>query len=336
MYRAFTFSFTVNRYLAVDEAHCVSQWGHSFRPDYLKLGQVFANVFPNVPILACTATADIRVQADIKVSLGLTGARVLSESTARTNIQIQVFAKKASTFQTDIVRIIQESHSNETGIIYSLSRNTTESMAELLAKNGISSAHYHAGMSSKDRAAVQVKWTRGEVKVVCATIAFGMGIDKANVRFVMHTNPPATMAGYYQEIGRVGRDGLPAVAMLWFGPRDWSTLRAMTMTSPNEQTDRVLREILKMSDYCYEQGVCRNIQVMDAFSEECDECSLCDNCNRETKLVDFRALATTLTDSVASLTNYLGGNVPTSTLIEYCLGSSTEEKVVLTLDIRHC
>ena len=315
------------RYFAVDEAHCVSQWGHAFRPEYRKLGQIFSNAFPNVPVVACTATADATVRADIQSSLCLTNANVLVESVVRTNLNIEVFCKVGG-FVSDMITTIQTTFNQQSGIIYCLTRRQTESMAKMLCEKGVSAESYHGGMTPVDRAATQDKWTSGRTKVICGTCAFAMGINKADVRFVFHNSPPETLAAYYQQIGRAGRDGLPASAVMWFSPRDFILLRGLALANPtNPDLNQILRGILLVEDYCYEQGVCRMMQILDNLSEVGSPCVNCDNCIRESTFLDERPTAELLKVNITQLTMALGYQVSLPVLLQHTLATSSDHKV---------
>lgn len=216
------------KYLArfvIDEAHCVSQWGHDFRPDYKKL-HVLRERYANVPIMALTATATPRVRKDILAQLNLKHCKWFLCSFNRPNLKYVVKAKKGGNTMDDILQIIQKFRT-ASGIIYCLSRNDCDKMAANLCGQGVRASSYHAGLSDTIRENVQKDWITGKFKVICATIAFGMGIDKPDVRYVLHYSIPKSIEGYYQESGRAGRDGLPSVCILYYNNRDTLIFRKM-------------------------------------------------------------------------------------------------------------
>ena len=208
---------------AIDEAHCVSQWGHDFRPEYVQLGQL-RGLFPGVPIMACTATADPETRDDVRVRLGLADAAVYVTGFDRPNIRYTVVEKREPLHQ--LLQFLAV-HEGESGIVYCLSRKRTEDVADKLRAHGVNAAAYHAGLPADERRRVQDAFARDEVHVVVATVAFGMGIDKSDVRFVVHHDLPKTVESYYQETGRSGRDGLPAEALLLFGLGDAAVVRSL-------------------------------------------------------------------------------------------------------------
>lgn len=283
--------------IVIDEAHCVSQWGHDFRPDYKALGRV-RRQFPEVPVMALTATATPNVIVDIKHNLSIDKCQVFSQSFNRPNLYYEVRVKGSGCIDS-IAQMIKDDYSGQTGIVYTLSQKSTESIAKKLSQTyGISAHHYHAGMKPEDKVQIQRDWQRGAIKVVVATIAFGMGIDKPDVRFVVHYYLPKSLEGYYQETGRAGRDGKQSSCYLYFGYGDIKNLRKfITDSDGSEEQKQRQRDMLnRMIDFCENQRDCRRTEILRYFGENFDpaECKkTCDNCKSDSKfnLTDFTKYA---------------------------------------------
>ncbi|KAH8179953.1 DEAD/DEAH box helicase domain-containing protein [Sarocladium implicatum] len=269
--------------LVIDEAHCVSQWGHDFRPDYKTLGQV-RQKFPNVPVMALTATATQNVIVDIKHNLNMRNCRVFSQSFNRPNLYYEVKTKTSNPKATEAIwTLINEKYSGLTGIVYTLSRKQAEQVASSLTDNGIVARHYHAGIDPEEKVEVQTKWQKGIVKVVVATIAFGMGIDKPDVRFVLHHGLPKSLEGYYQETGRAGRDGKPSDCILFYGKADIRVLKKLISDGDGsyEQKERQTAMLNRVTAFCDNRSDCRRTEILRYFGEDfsADECEkACDNC----------------------------------------------------------
>lgn len=267
-------------FFAVDEAHCISEWGHDFRPEYRRLKEMMDLINPDVPIIALTATATPKVQNDILKNLGLRSPNIFVSSFNRPNLYYEI-QPKINVEQTNksIVRFIQL-HKNKSGIIYTLNRKTTEDLAKMLMANGIKAVAYHAGLDAKLRAQRQDEFLNEEVDVIVATIAFGMGIDKPDVRFVIHYNIPKSIENYYQETGRAGRDGMEGKCILYYSHKDISKLEHLMKDKPLSEREVGAQLINETLSYA-ESSVCRRKTLLYYFGEEFNDsksCGQCDNC----------------------------------------------------------
>ncbi len=261
--------------IAIDEAHCVSQWGHDFRPEYAALGEL-RQYFPQVPFIALTATADPQTRDDVLQVLGLHQARQFATSFDRPNIRYSVLEKHRP--QSQLRRFLAR-RQDESGIVYALSRRRVEEVAAYLRDQGYSAAAYHAGLDRKTRREVQERFIRDELLIVVATVAFGMGIDKPNVRFVVHYDLPRHLEGYYQETGRAGRDGLPSEALLLFGLQDVATARGQLESKLSDDQRRIDTHKLNSMVGFAESLTCRRRVLLGYLGEQMDhDCGNCDVC----------------------------------------------------------
>src|SRR5687767_9998990 len=276
-------------FFAVDEAHCISEWGHDFRPEYRRLREMMVQINPDLPVIALTATATPKVQSDIVKNLDLHNPNIFISSFNRGNLYYEILPKikKAQTDES-IVRFIK-SMKTKSGIIYTLNRKTTEELADLLMANGIKAVAYHAGLDSKLRAERQDQFLNEDVQVIVATIAFGMGIDKPDIRFVMHYNIPKSIENYYQETGRAGRDGLEGKCILYYSHKDVSKLEHLMRDKPLSEREVGAQLISETVAYA-ESGVCRRKILMSYFGEEYTEenCGQCDNCKNPKEKIEAR------------------------------------------------
>jgi len=304
--------------IAIDEAHCISHWGHDFRPEYLMLAGL-KNEFPKIPVIALTATADKLTQKDILEKLDLKNPAGFVSSFNRANITYRIVPKKNSFKQ--LLTFLNE-RKEDSGIIYCLSRKSTEALAADLKDEGFLAEVYHAGMDNADKARNQEAFLRDEVKIIVATIAFGMGINKSNVRYVVHVDLPKNIEGYYQETGRAGRDGLPSDAMLLYSYGDAVKLQRFAKVEGNEsQSAIMLKKLDDMVKYCQTQN-CRRQYLMQYFDESFpDNCGSCDICLSEYEKFDATLIAQKALSAVARLKERFGNTY----VIDFLRGSKREK-----------
>lgn len=309
-------------FVAVDEAHCISEWGHDFRPEYRKIKQVIAGLGDNIPIIALTATATPKVQQDIMKNLGMTEATLFKSSFNRPNLFYEIRPKRDIT--KEIIKYIK-SNPGKSGIIYCLSRKKVEEVAEALNLNGISALPYHAGLEPKIRAETQDRFLMEDAEVIVATIAFGMGIDKPDVRFVIHHDVPKSMEGYYQETGRAGRDGGEGVCIAFYAQKDVDKLAKFMKDKPVSEREigtQILKEVI---DYA-ESGVCRRKQILHYFGENFNEtgCNcMCDNCKKPKKQFEAEEQLST----VLKFIEKTGEKFDDSHLLNVFLGLETAQTI---------
>jgi len=303
---------------AIDEAHCISSWGHDFRPEYMQLARL-KHLFPSIPIVALTATADKMVRKDILEKLDLRQPVTFISSFNRVNIRYYVEPKK--NFYDRLVDYLDK-RKEESGIIYCLSRAGTESLAEDLRKDGFNALAYHAGIEKGAREKAQERFIRDEVKIIVATIAFGMGIDKPNVRFVVHADLPKNIEGYYQETGRAGRDGLQSEALLYFSMGDVIKMKKFVTIDDNPEQSKILTRKLDQMAKFAQLTTCRRKYLLNYFDEQAPEfCGSCDVCLSKYDLIDGTVIAQKALSAVYRLNQSFGMNY----VIDFLRGSKSEK-----------
>ena len=306
---------------AIDEAHCISQWGHDFRPEYTKLKRIKES-YPSTPIIALTATADRLTRDDIAQQLKLKNPYKFVSSFDRPNISIKVMPNPGSRKKISIITTMIDKYRDDAGIVYCLSRKNAESIDAELQARGYRSICYHAGLSARRRDEAQHRFINGDVQVICATVAFGMGIDKSNIRWVIHNNLPGNIESYYQEIGRAGRDGLPAEALMFYSFADIVTLQ--NFVNESGQVAINSEKLARVKEFA-EATVCRRRILLNYFSEETDcDCGNCDVCLDPPERIDGRVIAQKALSAIVRTNQQVGNTM----LIDILRGSARAELIV--------
>lgn len=305
---------------AIDEAHCISQWGHDFRPGYTQLS-VLKSTFPHVPIMALTATADRLTREDIATQLRLENPAQFIGSFDRPNLSLRVITDPGKTRKVNYISALIDRHGSDAGIVYCLSRKQAEEMDKQLRSRGYRSGVYHAGLSVTERNSTQDRFINGELQVVCATVAFGMGIDKSNIRWVVHNNMPRNIESYYQEIGRAGRDGAKAETVMFYSYGDLATLQSFADESGQAQINS--EKLQRMKEYA-EASLCRRRILLSYFNETMDhDCGNCDVCLDPPDRIDGTIYMLKALSAVVRT----GGQAGLHLLIDILRGSSRQELI---------
>ena len=309
--------------IAIDEAHCVSEWGHDFRPEYRQLAKL-RTALPGIPMMALTATATGRVRTDIIKHLKLHQPRTFVASFNRPNLTYRVIPKDEPAKQIiDFVR----KREHESGIIYCASRATAERVADSLAGRGFAARAYHAGLTAEERGRNQEQFLRDDTRIMCATIAFGMGINKPNVRWVIHHDLPKNIEGYYQETGRAGRDGLPGDCLLLFSPGDIAKQTHFLDEITNKQEQEIARAQLRQIVHYAESAGCRRVELLAYFGEKfpLDNCAACDNCSEPRETYDGTLVAQKFLSCIFRIRQNGRFGVGLNHVIEVLVGADTEK-----------
>ena len=306
-------------FYAVDEAHCISEWGHDFRPEYRRIRPIINEIGP-APVIALTATATNKVRGDIKKNLGIQDAKDFCSSFNRPNLYYEV-RPKTKDIDKDIIKFIKQ-HSGKSGIVYCLSRKKVEELAQILQANDIKASAYHAGMDSETRSKTQDDFIMERIDVIVATIAFGMGIDKPDVRFVIHYDIPKSLEGYYQETGRAGRDGGEGICMAFYAYKDLQKLEKFMEGKPLAEQE-IGRQLLQETAAYAESSICRRKLLLNYFGEryEQDNCGNCDNCRHPKKQVEAQEELVMLLKTVLLLKE----NFKSDYIVDFLTGKETTD-----------